>query len=157
MADGTTHLERLAAWIKGGRIRIDPDDLHGRWAGPLLPTRRFGPDCWATFHMATAPAQPKLGEFLAWVAFDARSVGVVAYLERPLADTFGVVTPFAKPAAAFPGDLLPALGAVGQSFLDGDQAPDAELEAVRTAVAGLEEGYKAAVQQSAPDFFGWLT
>lgn len=155
MTENTTHLERLVAWMDGGRINIDPKELHRLWAAPLLPTRRFGPDGWVTFHMAAAPAQATVGDLVAWLLFDARRLRLIAYLERPLADTFGIVTPFMTPLKPLSPDLLPMLGAVGEAFFTGDEPPNA-AEPVRSELERFDDGFRLALVQAAPDFLGWL-
>lgn len=149
-----THLERLIDWRSITAVPLDPERLHRRWMSLMLPTRRFGSDAWVAFQTATEPNNPNLGSFRSWVVFDARAVRLLAYLEPPLADAFGVVPPFPKPSGDLDGALLPALGRAGEQFF-ANAEPGDDVAVVRDALRALDGGYSDALGVIAPDFFAW--
>lgn len=150
-----THLERLMDWSSDAAVPLDRERLHRRWMSLLLPTRRFGPDAWVAFQTANEPGNPNLGGFRSWVVFDAHAVRLLAYLEPPMAETFGTVPPFPKPSSDLDGALLPALGRVGAQFF-ADTRPGEAVGVVRDALRALDAGYSDALGIIAPDFFAWV-
>ena len=150
-----THLEWLIDWSSDACLRVGPDRLHRRWMSMLLPTRRFGPDAWVGFQMASEPLNPDLGGFRAWVLFDAHSVRLLGYLEPPLIESFGVIPPFRKPSSELGPELVPALGEAGERFFS-DATDAAEADEVLDALQALDEGHLEALRITAPDFFGWM-
>ena len=150
-----THLERLIDWSSDTAVPLDPARLHRRWMSLMLPTRRFGPDAWVAFQIANEPRNPCLGDFRSWVVFDARAVRLLAYLEPPLADAFGVVPPFPKPSGDLDEALVPALGRAGAQFF-ANAGPGDDVTVVRDALRALDDGYSDALGIIAPDFFAWV-
>ena len=149
-----THLERLIDWSSGAAVRLDPESLHRRWMSVLLPTRRFGLDAWVAFQVATEPQSLNLGQFRAWVVFDARAVRLLAYLEPPLAETFGVIPRFPKPTGVFDQALVPALGRAGAGFF-AEAGAGADVDRVRDGLRALDGDYLNALRIAAPDFLAW--
>ncbi len=150
-----THLERLIDWCSDTAVPLDPQRLHRRWMSLLLPTRRFGSDAWVAFQTANEPRNPSLGGFRSWVVFDARAVRLLAYLEPPMAETFGVVAPFPKPSSDLDKALLPALGRAGAQFFANGE-PGTDITVVRDALRALDDDYTDALRIIAPDFFAWV-
>ena len=152
---GSTHLEYLIEWRSHAAAPLGTHSLHRRWMSPLLPTRRFGPGAWAAFQTGNEPINAYLGDFCGWVVFDANSVRLLAYLEPPLADRFGVVPHFPKPLNHLHKTILPALGRAGAQFL-ADAEPGDDANAVRDALRSLDDSYADALRIIAPDFFTWV-
>ena len=150
-----THLEHLTDWIPEALPPQSALSLHQQWMSPLLPTRRFGDTAWAAFRMANSPRSTEFGAFCGWTVFDARAIRLLAHLEPPVADRFGVVPHFPKPSVHLTRSLLPALGRAGAQFFDRIEPGD-DAASVRAALRALNESYLSALRIAAPDFLIWL-
>lgn len=150
-----SHLNRLIEWRSDAAVPLDPERLHRRWMSPLLPTRRFGPDAWVAFQTANEPNNLNLGGFRSWVLFDAHALRLIAYLESPMAETFGAVQPFPKPTLDLDEALIADLGTAGIEFFAVSE-PSESARSVRDAIRSLEDDYYKALAIAAPDFLAWI-
>lgn len=149
-----THVERLMQWT-GEQVVPASELTYATFSSAFLPTRRFGPPGWVMFLMNVSVSSTMTSDLKAWVLYDARALRVIAYLERPLADTFGNVAPFELPGPSFDPAFSPVIGAAGEAFLT-DSPPPPGMAELGTYFAGLPAGYSAGLRQAAPDFFQWL-
>lgn len=155
-----TQLERLRDWIGTVGTPLDFKHPEGYWVSPPLPTRRFGPNAWASFSMRLSPDLPTLGPFKAWIVFHSAKPELQAYLEQPLAGAFGVVESLPRPASnliQMPSALVEALGQAGERFFAEETASPEDAAMLSDLEEWLSEGlFEAMNEVVAPDFFSWL-
>ena len=104
--------------------------------------------------MANEPQTPNLGSFRAWILFDAHAVRLLGYVEPPLADQYGTISPFRKPTSYLRPDLVPDLSNAGSDFFD--SAIPSGLNTLIDALGNFEDSYLQALRVTAPDFFEWI-
>ena len=155
-----THLERLREWTEMATIPLAGDQAENQWFAPPLPTRRFGPDAWVTFSMRLSPSKPTLGPFIGWMVLDSRSLRAIAYLERPLADAFGVVPALTRPAPSLttlPQVVVAGIGRSGDRFFAKELAVQEDRVAVSELLDLVPDPLADAWREVvAADFFSWL-
>jgi len=153
-----TYLEGLLRWADRHVIELNRNAVENYWLSLPVPTRRFGPDAWVIFSMTVSPGREEVGPFGAWYVLSNETPRVIAYLESPLADTFGLVEPFTMVAGglgAITEQMIAALGVAGAAFFAREDATTGDAAAAQSFLDHVEGDLSERLSGVAPDFFGW--